>query len=124
MMMLFSLFVYCIAVYGVTNIVVHSNGPLWIFKFWRKLTNSIHPAIGELFSCVMCFSTWVGFALSLIDIYVLKNQTITPFNMILNNESVWLVVLLDMFFASGVTWLIHQFEELMERTNPAYYEEG
>lgn len=104
---------YCLAVYGFTNMVVHSNGPLNVFRAVR----SIPFGIGDLFKCVMCFSTWVGLALSLYDMYS-PDLVLTPFNMLLGGEKhVPLMLFLDAVFASGVTWIIHHIEDMIERIN-------
>ena len=32
----------------------------------------------------------------------------------------WIIMILDGFFASGIVWLIHQLEEMMERVGVYY----
>lgn len=119
--MVLNIFIYAIAVYGLTNMVVNSNGPLYLFKFIRQITKSISPMLGELFSCMMCLSTWVGLAFSLIDFYLVKDFAFTPFQMRYpTSEDILTLVLMDMFFASGITWLIHNVEEMCERAFQVY----
>ena len=107
---------YILLSYGIANLFVYSNGPFHIFERWRKFTNWIHPQVGELFTCMLCISTWIGLALSLIDIYLFNNLEFTPFNIILSDvDYPLLVVLFDMAATSASVWLLHQFEEMMER---------
>lgn len=119
--MVLNIFIYAIAVYGLTNMVVNSNGPLYLFKFIRQITKSISPMLGELFSCMMCLSTWIGLAFSLIDFYLVKDFAFTPFQMRYpTSEDILTIALMEMFFASGITWLIHNVEEMCERAFQVY----
>ena len=119
-----SVFCYILACYGIANLFVYSNGPFHIFEHWRQFTHSIHPQIGELFTCMLCLSTWIGLFLSLINIIFLPMVPFTPFNIVLGTTGLyWLIVLLDMGFTSAIVWLLHQLEEMMERSNPIQYEE-
>ena len=106
-----SIFCYILVSYGIANLFVYSNGPFHIFEKWRNLTHYIHEQIGELFTCMLCLSTWIGLALSLI-------------NIILGSAGLyWLIVILDMGFTSACVWLLHQLEEMMERTGIINYDD-
>lgn len=119
-----SILCYMLVSYGIANLFVYSNGPFHIFEHWRKFTNKLHSQIGELFTCMICLSTWIGLSLSLINIFLLPTVPFTPFNIILNNTNLyWLIVVLDMGFTSGCVWLIHQLEEMMERIGIITYED-
>lgn len=106
---------YIFASYGFANMIVYSNGPFHIFERWRSFAHSIHEQFGELFTCMLCISTWIGLVLSLINILLLPNLPFTPFNIIIGTQSAILTVLLDMGFTSGIVWVLHQLEEMMER---------
>lgn len=118
MIAIFLLIVYILVCYGASNMVVFSNGPLHVFDKIRKLTNKTHPMLGEIFSCMMCFPTWVGMILSAIDYFLLPNFVITPFNLILTGiTGFWgiaFLILMDGILASGATWFIHNVEEWFE----------
>lgn len=116
-MLLFITFLsYIILAYGLSNMVVYSNGPFHIFEHWRNFAHMIGEQFGELFTCMLCFSTWVGLILSLINSLFLPSIAFTPFNIILASTApFWLVMILDMGFTSGIVWLLHQMEEMMER---------
>lgn len=124
-MLLFVTFLsYIFLSYGLSNIVVYSNGPFHIFEKWRNLSHNINEQFGELFTCMMCFSTWVGLALSLVNSLLLSSVAFTPFNIILGTVApFWLIMILDMGFTSAVVWLLHQLEEMMERTGNVVYED-
>ena len=103
--------------------VVFANGPFHVFEKWRNFSHNIDEQFGELFTCMMCFSTWVGLALSLINNLIFPTVSFTAFNIILDSVAPWwFIAILDMGFASAVVWLLHQLEEMMERSNPIYDE--
>lgn len=124
-MLLFVTFLsYIFLSYGLSNIVVYSNGPFHIFEKWRNLSHNINEQFGELFTCMMCFSTWVGLALSLVNGLLLSSVAFTPFNIILGTVApFWFIMILDMGFTSAVVWLLHQLEEMMERIGNVVYED-
>ena len=123
--MLFVTFIsYIFLCYCLSNLVVFSNGPFHIFEKWREISHNIGEQFGELFTCMMCFSTWVGLALSLINSLLLPSVAFTPFNIILGTVApFWFIMILDMGFSSAVVWLLHQLEEMMERTGNVVYED-
>ena len=123
-MLLFIKFLsYILVSYGISNIIVYSNGPFHVFERWRNFAHSIGEQFGELFTCMLCMSTWIGLMLSIINVFIIPSVAFTPFNIIFGvGNCTWLAVILDMGFTSAVVWLLHQFEEMMERSNS--YTEG
>ena len=123
--MLFITFLsYILLSYGLSNLVVYANGPFHVFERWREISHNIGEQFGELFTCMMCFSTWVGLALSLVNSLLLPAVAFTPFNIILGSVApFWFIMILDMGFTSAVVWLLHQLEEMMERTGNIVYED-
>ena len=121
-MAIISIFCYILVSYGLANLFVYSNGPFHIFEKWRNFTHNIHEQVGELFTCMLCLSTWIGLFLSIVNIILLPLFPFTPFNIILGASGMhWLIVLLDMGFTSACVWLLHQLEEMMERTGVINY---
>ena len=96
-------FCYILFAYGIANMVCYAEGSWGIFEWWREVANNISEGFGKLFTCMMCFSTWVGLVFSIVDLLI-PAAVFTPFNL-----------LLDAGFTSGVVWLIHNFEEACER---------
>lgn len=119
---IFMIICYSLLAYGFANMIVYSSGPFRIFERLRNLAHNIHPQIGELFTCMMCLSTWLGLLFSVINIVFIPTIPFTPFNIILyDNSYKFLNVIFDMGLTSGVVWLLHQLDEMMERLG--YYEE-
>ena len=111
-----TLFAYIIFAYGIANMIIFASGPFGIFEKWRNFTHRVSDGFGELFTCPMCLSTWIGLVFSAINIWLVPTVAFTPFNMVFGvGEYIPLVLITDMGFTSGIVWLIHQFEEMMER---------
>ena len=109
------IFIYCIAVYGFSNMMVFGSGPFKIFEHIRNISSSISEHFGKLFSCMMCFPANLGWVLSLIDWFFIKNVAFTPFYILLIGTNLWwLALILDCFFTSGIVWLIHNIETFFE----------
>jgi len=113
--------------YGLTNIMVYgkifsglrenielwSKTELWNTKYWlfnlpSKLVRNIGEFIHGIFSCVMCFSTWGGFLLSLF-VY----SPITDFFGMDKNIS-WFF---DGILSSGIVWTMNAVVEWYENKN-------
>lgn len=111
-----TLFAYIIFAYGMANMIIFASGPFGIFEKWRNFAHRVSDGFGELFTCPMCLSTWIGLVFSAINIWLVPTVAFTPFNMVFGvGEYIPLVLIMDMGFTSGIVWLIHQFEEMMER---------
>ena len=109
------IFCYCIVAYGFSNMMVFGSGPFRIFEHIRNITSAIGEHFGQLFSCMMCFPANLGWVLSLIDWFLLKDIAFTPFNLILMGTGYWwLALLLDCCFTSGFVWFVHHIEEYFE----------
>lgn len=107
---------YILFAYGMANMVVYANGPFGIFEKWRNLTHRINESLGELFTCMICLSTWIGLVFSLINTYLVPDVEFTPFNMVFGTDGyVVLKTLMDMCLTSGIVWILHNLEEAMER---------
>lgn len=110
--------------YGLTNIMVYgkifspfrnfieswSNTELWKTKYWLvNLPSNVIKNIGEfihgIFSCVMCFSTWSGFFLSLY-----LHSPVNEFFGLDRNIS-WFF---DGILSSGIVWTINAIVEWFE----------
>lgn len=122
-MEIITIIVYLLCAFGLSELLVYYDGFMHIFEYIRAIANKIHPHIGELFSCIVCCSCWVGIMLSIIDILFI-DKTFTPFNIILgDNRLWWLIIPLDMATTSGVVLLLHQLEEALERLGITYTDE-
>lgn len=109
------IFLYCIAAYGLSNMMVFGSGPFKIFEHIRNITSSISEHFGSMFQCMMCFPANVGWAVSLIDWFFIKSIAITPFNILLAGTNLWwLALLCDCCFTSGIVWITHNVESFFE----------
>lgn len=124
-MMTFIIFLaYILFAYGICNMIIFAKGPFGVFEWWRSFSHSLNDNFGELFTCPMCLSTWVGLIFSLINIFLVPVVAFTPFNMIFGvGNYIILIVIMDMGLTSGCVWLLHQLEEMMERVGTYYVED-
>lgn len=100
--------IFMLLTYGIVNIAVFGS----IFEGWRNFWNKVNPSFfGSLMSCPMCLSFWVGAILSGVFIHLGYVTPMTTYGITMTS----LAVFLDASFASGCVWIIHQFEEFLER---------
>lgn len=102
-------FFYVLLCYGITNIVVYGS----IFKPFRDLLQKLRLGLlYDLFSCPICFSTWVGFILSYV---LLITNNPTPVTEFFSFENVYLIVFLNGCFTSGTVWLVNVIENCLTK---------
>ena len=80
----FVVFVFSVSVYSISNHFVYAHGPMHVYDKIRNIAHRIHPNLGELFECMICFPTWVGMALSAMNYFFLNGVALTPFMILLN----------------------------------------
>ena len=80
----FVVFVFSVIVYSISNHFVYAHGPMHVYDKIRNIAQRIHPNLGELFECMICFPTWVGMALSAMNYFFLNGVALTPFMILLN----------------------------------------
>lgn len=112
------IFVFSVVAYAISNHFVYAHGPMHIYDHIRCIAAKIHPNLGELFSCMICFPTWVGFILSAANSLLLPALDLTPAMLLMSGYAPWcIIMIMDGFFASGIVWLIHTVQEALERSN-------
>ena len=92
---------FALIAYGLTNILVWGA----IFENQRTWIKKHSKFFGDLISCVLCTSTWVGFFLSLL----LGGLTNHYFNV-----SWYVCLFTDGMFSAGIVWLINSMSEFLE----------
>jgi hypothetical protein len=113
-----TIFIFSIVAYAISNHFVYAHGPMHIYDWIRDTAAKIHPNLGELFQCMICFPTWVGFMLSAANSFFLPYISLTPGMIMLGTLAPWwIIMIIDGFFASGIVWLIHTLQEALERSN-------
>lgn len=109
---------YFLAAYGLSNLLVYGTGPFDILSKMREWCDNHIPTVGDMLQCMMCTSTNVGWILSLFNLIVLPTLPFTPFNIIIDDTSLWyLIIFLDASASSGIVWLLHTLQEALERWN-------
>ncbi len=92
---------YIIAAYGMTSIIVWGS----IFESTREWIKSKSKFFGDLVSCTLCTSTWVGFFMSLF----LGSLSTQYF------DTVWFINLFfDGMVTAGGVWALNAIIEFFE----------
>jgi hypothetical protein len=92
---------YIIAAYGMTSIIVWGS----IFESTREWIKSKSKFFGDLVSCTLCTSTWVGFFMSLF----LGSLSTQYF------DTIWFINLFfDGMVTAGGVWALNAIIEFFE----------
>lgn len=92
---------WSLAAYGMTSIIVWGS----IFEPVRNYIKKHSKFFGDLVSCTLCSSTWVGFFMSI----VLGGLTSDIFNIHWSFGIFW-----DGVFTAGIVWVINSIVEFFE----------
>ena len=96
-----SLLVWVFIAYGMTSILVWGS----IFESTREWIKRNSKFFGDLISCTLCTSTWVGFFMSLF----LGSLSTQYF------DTIWLINLFfDGMFTAGGVWALNAIIEFFE----------
>lgn len=110
------LLIFFLVAYGICNIIIFGS----IFKKWRDFWSTVSPDFwGMLFTCFICLPTWVGFLGSALiwsptEYYQVVTSGVSFFGLFTIPKGL-ISVFLDGCLTSGVVWLLHSFQEMMER---------
>lgn len=107
------LLIFILTCYGVSNIVVHGSIFNGFREFWKELSPNF---FGTLFSCMICFPTWVGFILSFV-FQIMGYDNLSPLAS-QGVDNMFLSVFLDGCLASGSVFVLHIIEEWFEMNAP------
>ena len=97
--------IWILAAYGMSQILVFGS----IFDTIRDWITKKSTFFGDLLSCMMCTSTWVGFFFSI----VFYSPTITMVSIPYSN------IFFDGMLASGSVWAINAIIEWFEENKPS-----
>jgi hypothetical protein len=106
-----NIFIYSFIVYGICNILIWGSNFNWWRAFLSKLGQGDY-SLHKLFTCFMCLPTWIGPLVSFTSIHFGNGSLSITNNM--GFEHIWVVLLLDGVFASGVVWVINTIQEYFE----------
>ena len=122
----FILFIYCITAYGVSNHFVYAHGPMHVYDKIRSAAERIHPNVGELFNCFICFPTWVGMVARVGNMLLMPTLQVTPFMMIaygllsrvMFQDASRFSHLVDVIGEDDIVWIAHRYEGSTLQTHP------
>jgi hypothetical protein len=97
------LILWAFAAYGMTSILVWGS----IFESTRLYIKSKSKFFGDLISCTLCTSTWVGFFMSIV-----LGGLIGP-----SFDIHWTIsIFFDGMFTAGIVWAINSIIEFFEES--------
>ena len=96
--------IWILTAYGMSNILVFGS----IFENQRNWIKRHSTFFGDLISCMMCTSTWVGFFLSLTFFSPTSSLSLIPYTH----------VFFDGMLASGAVWAVNTIIEWFEENRP------
>lgn len=101
-----NVFIYTLAVYGISAALVYFGGPFDIIKKFREWVEKNLPGtFTDLLSCMFCLPTNVGIILSIIAL--LSGTYFTPFTNMLGDTNCWpLSIILDGAYCGGIVSII------------------
>ena len=102
--------IWILAAYGMSQILVFGG----IFDSPREWIKKHSTFFGDLISCMMCTSTWVGFFFSLTFYSPTESMTFIPYTSIF----------FDGMLASGSVWAINAMVEWFEENRPKDEDNG
>lgn len=104
--------IFLLICYGACNNLIYGS----LFESFRNFLSKYGTggySLHKLFTCFMCLGTWMGFAISFIFIYF-GYSGLTPVGS-MGVTDFYLVIFLNGLLSAGGVWLIHTFQELLER---------
>lgn len=104
-----NLFIFILASYGISNILVYSS----VFEGLRnniKKLGTGPKSLHKLFNCMMCMPTWIGFILSAVLQYFGAPTPFTTYGV----ENFALAIFLDGILASGSVYAFNVLVEYLE----------
>lgn len=114
-----NIFIFTLAVYGISAALVYFDGPFGIIAKFRDMVSKYTGKFGELFSCMFCLPTNIGIILSIIAL--MNGIYFTPFtNMFGNTTLWWLSIIMDGFYCGGTTYFLNTLQEKLEATKVSY----
>jgi hypothetical protein len=104
--------IFLLICYGACNNLIYGS----LFEGFRSFLEKFGTggySLHKLFTCFICLGTWMGFIIS--SIFVLFGYPeLTPIGSI-GIDNIYLLVFLNGLLSAGGVWLIHTFQEFLER---------
>jgi hypothetical protein len=104
--------IFLLICYGACNNLIYGS----LFEGFRNYLGKFGTggySLYKLFTCFMCLGTWMGFVFSIIFAYF-GYADLTPIGSI-GITNMYLLIFLNGLLSAGGVWLIHTFQESLER---------
>lgn len=127
-MIFLTLFIYIFCCYGLTILFTQTIGPKNIFFRLRLWANNVGDNFGHLFKCTTCFSTNIGWVVSLINFFIINNVKFTPSMLLFGDKlTEWyyfpIFMVIDACFNAGIIHIIWNIDDYVDKITPLYEDE-
>lgn len=113
-----NLIIYSVICYSICNMIVYTSGPFQIFTKFRELCSKIHYSLYEMITCMICLPTYIGFLMSILNIYMFNDANLTPMsNFYKLGLNPVIVIFFDGIFTSGIVWLLDTIQVFLEKNS-------
>jgi hypothetical protein len=105
-------FIFALICYGACNCIIYAS----LFEGFRTFLSTFGTgpySLHKLFTCFICLGFWMGVAITVILNYF-GYPNLTPMGS-LGVNNLYLMIFFNGLFSSAVTWLVHTFQETLER---------
>ena len=104
--------IFLLICYGACNNLIYGS----LFEGFRNYLGKFGTSgysLHKLFTCFMCLGTWMGFVISILFAYF-GYADLTPVGS-MGITNMYLLIFLNGLLSAGGVWLIHTFQEFLER---------
>lgn len=113
---MFEIITFILVCYGLSNAVVFTDGPFYIFEKFRELMKKMPSNLEHGVNCMICFPFQVGIILSLLNSLIYKDVIFTPSQMLAFTDDYFILgMLIDGSIASGTSWFLNVISEHYEK---------
>lgn len=111
------LLIWCLIIYGITQIIVEASIFSWLRNALLKRKNPVDSFFGKLISCFLCASVWISFILS-ATLYS-PTEELWPHLASLDILSISVggvvTTFLDGMLGSSIVWFLYCIESKLTR---------
>lgn len=110
------IFIFTLAVYGMSMALVYFNGPYDVISKFREFASRNMGKFGEVFSCMFCLPVNIGIIMSIIAL--ITGTCFTPFTNMFNDDGLWwLSIIMDGSYCGATTYFLNSIQERLDKNS-------
>ena len=108
------IFIFTLAVYGMSMAMVYFDGPYGLIIRFRELASRYMGSYSEVFSCMFCLPVNIGIIMSAIAL--VTGTYFTPFTKMFSDGGLWwLSIIMDGFYCGATSYFLNSIQERLEK---------